>query len=252
MAPRIQLPDLTSADDSSDNESPPSTPPRIASPPPARTAPPPPQLPPVNDTHPPGSPLPDTETGSPPRSASPNSDDETEADEGDYTLATWEFEYLVSRRKDLEPGWDIWMRLYDRFWADDPSKGAYRNELKLVINFQREVTIDIPQTGAESKWFQRVRERCGICLERIGYPWAAKCGHVVCGTCMLKWFVENGTCPFCREELWLNEFTKLWFTSFCKQLIRWGQFFDEETKSVAEKNQLFIGVGGVRKKRRLA
>jgi hypothetical protein len=41
---------------------------------------------------------------------------------------------------------------------------------------------------------------CSICLEdNINKETKLKCGHCYHSECIEKWFVENDTCPYCRE-----------------------------------------------------
>ena len=42
---------------------------------------------------------------------------------------------------------------------------------------------------------------CFICSNEIKDFCMLNCGHILCLQCFVKWFNENKTCPFCRNEI---------------------------------------------------
>ena len=50
-------------------------------------------------------------------------------------------------------------------------------------------------------------DECAICLSTINKEnnfWVTPCKHKFHGTCLMKWYVSNQSCPVCRTELGLG------------------------------------------------
>jgi hypothetical protein len=55
------------------------------------------------------------------------------------------------------------------------------------------------------------KEECPICLEPIKNKIKLDCKHNFCTDCILKWFCNNVTCPYCRTENKNEELKKVTF-----------------------------------------
>ena len=42
---------------------------------------------------------------------------------------------------------------------------------------------------------------CSVCYERMAFPYAPSCGHVLCCTCMYKCVQVHNTCASCRAPV---------------------------------------------------
>jgi len=56
-----------------------------------------------------------------------------------------------------------------------------------------------------------LEKECAICMETVGYrnKLVTECGHIYCGSCMLKNIKYSNKCPMCRKELIKDKSKKL-------------------------------------------
>ena len=68
-------------------------------------------------------------------------------------------------------------------------------------NFENEeVSINIRQQDIENS-LQNSEDICLICTDNFRDVCKLRCGHKICLNCLIKWFRQSRTCPFCREEI---------------------------------------------------
>lgn len=67
-------------------------------------------------------------------------------------------------------------------------------------NESNEFRINIREEDLESS-FQNEENNCLICTDNFRDVCKLRCGHLICLSCLMKWFRRSKTCPFCREEI---------------------------------------------------
>ena len=84
---------------------------------------------------------------------------------------------------------------------ESPSNNSSLSNTPISSNSENdEVSINIRQEDIESN-FKNSEEICLICTDNFRDVCKLRCGHMICLSCLIKWFRHSKTCPFCREEI---------------------------------------------------
>jgi hypothetical protein len=123
-----------------------------------------------------------------------DTDNNKEEQEEYFPLETFELAVLASRAEISD---------FCQTRAERRQPGAGTNLLRLErrIHNLKANDFNFPTTQAESTRLQRAREGCCVCLHTLTSPWQTTCGHIGCGFCMLKWVLEEESCPMCMKEV---------------------------------------------------
>jgi len=87
-------------------------------------------------------------------------------------------------------------------------------EMEKMIEYYKKEGIDYPKTKngepnmvykQNRDTYNKLREECIICSEKMKGTAELECGHKMCIQCCIKHFRKKETCPFCRKCICAKE-----------------------------------------------
>lgn len=111
------------------------------------------------------------------------------------TLGTLNYFFVETSRQQwcaLAP--TIWQDLYQRLSA---SLGASSDRMAFLAESQGVYRFDVSPTPVQPDTPERDRPVCMVCLDRRPTVALRSCGHVFCGTCVIR----IRRCPVCRTTV---------------------------------------------------